>query len=100
MLEARYNCQKLLNVTPPTNEILKILNNRGGSARWKFPKTLLLNYRKHEITGDRFSFEEGENIVVFSAGRQTLAQLKECFQKFRREIDYSIEIGDTAFWFW
>lgn len=100
MLDAKYNCQKSLEVTLPTDEILKIPNNQGGYAKCKSPKKFILKHQKDKISGDNFSFEESENKITISANSQNLELLKECFQNIRREIDYSIEIGNTSLWFW
>jgi hypothetical protein len=98
MVTARYNCQKSLTVTSPTKEILRVPNNRGGVAKWNSPKMLILRHQKYNLPDDYFSLEESENTVIISAGRQKLELLKECV--LRRDIDYSIKVGNNQLWFW
>lgn len=99
MSDAKFDSQKLLEITLPTAEVLKIPNNYGGNAKWKSPKIINLKHRK-ESAGDSFSFNESENNLTLIVGRQTLQLLSECFLKIRQQIDYSIQIGDTKIWFW
>src|SRR3712207_2285031 len=54
MLSARGRPRKPLAVTPPTREVLRVPNNRGGEARWKAPAGLLLEYPKGKV-GDEYS---------------------------------------------
>lgn len=70
MLNASYNCEKSLNVTPPTQKILGVPNNRGGSAKWKAPKLLILKHRKDNPSEDYSFLEENENAVEIGI-RQT-----------------------------
>ena len=98
--EAKYNSLKSLKITSPTAEILKVPNNKGGQAKWKAPRTLILKYQKDKITGNYLSFDESENTITLLVDRQKLEILKECFLKIRKEIDYSIEIGNARLWFW
>jgi hypothetical protein len=101
MVTAKYSCQKSLNVTSPTREILNVPNNKGGQAKWKSPKLLILKHQKNNIPDDYFSLEESEGMVIISAGRQKLESLKECVLKIiPRDNDYSVEIGNTQLWFW
>jgi hypothetical protein len=100
MLVAQYGSRQSLAVTAPTKEILSIPNNRGGAAKWKSPKALILKHRKDHITDDYFSLEESEDAIIISAGRQKLELLKDCVLNIPKNQDYSIEIGNTQLWFW
>lgn len=100
MSQAQYNSQKSLRITSPTTEVLKVPNNRGGQAKWKSPETLILKHQKAETVDDSFIFDESENKIILTIGWEKLELLKECFLNIRKEIDYSVEIGNAQIWFW
>ena len=101
MLNAPYNCQKSLTVALPTKKVLGVPNNRGGSAKWKAPGSLVLKHRKGNVPEDISFVEESENTVIVGASRRDLEVLRECVSEIPKgKGDYSIEIGDVALWFW
>ena len=101
MLSARWSSQKSLVVTPPTEEVLRVPNNRGGEARWEAPGSLILKYPKGKVGDEYIALDKHGDTIVLSAGRLKLGLLQECVLKvLRGEGDYSIEAGDTQLWFW
>lgn len=101
MLSARWASQKSLKVTAPIEDVLGVPNNRGGTARWASPKTLVLKHPKGKVDDQHFALEEDGTTITVSAGRQKLELLKECVRDIPNgKGDYSIGIGETQLWFW
>ena len=100
MLLSSWISQKLIALTTPTMDILRIPNNRGGNARWYTKNSLLIKCGK-DSGKECFDLEEKDDLVTILASSQNLIFLQTCVTGiFQGKNDYSIEIGEKRLWFW
>ncbi len=91
MLSARWSSQKPLVLTPPTKEVLRVPNNRGGEARWKSPAGLILKYPKGKVGDEHIALETNIDTIILSVGKLKLELLRRVCAKSsegRRRLFY------------
>lgn len=100
MVSARWNSQKSLVITPPSEKVLKVPNNRGSLAHWKTVNSLRLKYNK-KVDGQQSELIQNDYELILLVDSETLWLIKECILGIlKAEGDYSIKIGETSLWFW
>lgn len=104
MLSARWSSQKVLNVSPPSMNVLRVPNNHGGKARWESAQSFVLKHPKDKVPEDFFSLEEDGNAVNLSVGKQKLEMLHKGILGIPEgKGDYAIgskSSREPHLWFW
>ncbi|MCH9648644.1 MAG: hypothetical protein K0U98_10420 [Deltaproteobacteria bacterium] len=106
MLEADYSSAQSIRLIPPTEGMLSVPNNRGGSARWRTSRVWTIRYPKSRVSPDHWELSVAERTCNLVTGRSLLEDLRKGVEDIQRgEGDYSIESGreqesNHPLWFW
>lgn len=65
--------EKIIVITPPTKNILEVLNNRVGVAKWQAPKELLISYSSKV---DMWSFDDNTERAHLTIGKRWIGEIK------------------------
>lgn len=109
MQVARWPSNATVAVSPPTDDILLVPNNRGGAARWTAPTSLKLKYTRDQVDADFWSLGLQGGTLILAMGATALATLQKGILDIANgKGDYCIGAdeahgtagSDAVLWFW
>lgn len=102
MEAAPYSSSKTIRLTPPTDDVLSVPNNRLGEARWTAARSLSLRYPKGKVEPDHWDLEREGDTLTLSIGEAKLRELRSGVEDMMAgEGDWGIgESDEEILFFW
>lgn len=97
MLDRAASCERAIVVTRQSDIVLRVPNNRGGSAAWSAPSTLRFAFSAEHPSA--WSIIADGAVVRWQCGASHLSAVVSAFEDPARHFDSSIG-NDPVVWFW
>lgn len=92
---------RTVSITPPSEALLRVPNNRGGKAAWQAPGRWRIHYLSAPEESRSWRVGEDTDTKVLSAGKAWLAEFRAGIEGVEKgKGDYSIGVPSPWFWWW
>lgn len=104
MKQTEWSSKKEIQTAVPTELQIRVPNNRNGDAKWKYAKTLILNYKKKSAS-DEWMIAENSDTVEIRFGTDKLTEFENSILKVQKGTgDFAIsnfeENDSHILYFW
>lgn len=104
MKQTEWSSKKEIQTAVPTELQIKVPNIQNGNAKWKYAKTLILNYKKNSAS-DEWMIAENSDTVEIRFGTDKLTEFENSISKIQKGSgDFAIsdfeESDASILYFW